>query len=51
MAKGSLALLRHGVLLVYGAPCQLPSLAGHEHGQTIPLPEVKCAAQQTKMIV
>ena len=30
-------LLRHGVLLVFGAPCQLQSLAGQEHGRTIPL--------------
>jgi len=27
----------HGVLLVFGAPCQLPLLAGREHGRTIPL--------------
>src|SRR4051795_7197642 len=33
-------LLRHGVLLVFGAPCQLLSLAGREHGRTIPLAEV-----------
>src|SRR5260221_13941124 len=32
--------LRHGVLLVFGAPCQLRLLAGQEHGRTIPLPEV-----------
>jgi hypothetical protein len=25
------------VLLVFGAPSQLPSLAGLEHGRTIPL--------------
>jgi hypothetical protein len=30
----------HGVLLVFGAPCQLRSLAGQEHGRTIPLAEV-----------
>jgi len=30
----------HGVLLVFGAPFQLPLLAGPEHGRTIPLPEV-----------
>jgi hypothetical protein len=30
-------ILRHGVLLVFGAPCQLRSLAGQEHGRTIPL--------------
>ncbi|QDW39907.1 hypothetical protein FFI89_023850 [Bradyrhizobium sp. KBS0727] len=29
--------LRHGVLLVCGAPCQLRLLAGQEHGRTIPL--------------
>jgi hypothetical protein len=29
--------LRHGVLLVAGAPCQLRSLAGQEHAWTIPL--------------
>jgi hypothetical protein len=28
------------VLLVFGAPGQLPSLAGQEHGRTIPLAEV-----------
>src|ERR1700691_6504660 len=32
--------LRHGVLLVFGAYCQLRSLAGQEHGRTIPLAEV-----------
>src|SRR5262249_31033687 len=30
----SLELLRHGVLLVFGAPCQLRLLAGPEHGRT-----------------
>jgi hypothetical protein len=30
------------VLLVFGAPSQLPSLAGLEHGRTIPLAE-ECA--------
>jgi hypothetical protein len=33
----SLGRLRHGVLLVVGAPCQLKTLAGQEHGRTIPL--------------
>jgi hypothetical protein len=28
------------VLLVFGAPCQLRSLAGQEHGRTIPLAEI-----------
>src|ERR1700716_3171052 len=32
--------LRHGVLLVLSAPCQLLVLAGPEHGRTIPLAEV-----------
>jgi hypothetical protein len=31
--------LGHGVLLVFGAPCQLRLLAGQEHGRTIPLPD------------
>src|ERR1019366_4120504 len=30
-------LLRHGVLLVFGAPGQLKTLAGQEPGRTIPL--------------
>jgi hypothetical protein len=30
-------LVRHDVLLVFGAPCQLRLLAGREHGRTIPL--------------
>jgi len=29
------------VLLVFGAPCQLPSLAGQEHGRTIPLTDLR----------
>ena len=40
--------LRHGVLLVFGAPCQLRLLAGQEHGRTIPLTDVtacKCGQQ------
>jgi len=32
--------LRHGVLLVFGAPCQLRLLAGQEHGRTIPLTDI-----------
>jgi hypothetical protein len=28
------------VLLVFGAPCQLQSLAGQEHGRTIPLTDM-----------
>jgi hypothetical protein len=35
----SIELLRHRVLLVFGAPCQLRWLAGQEHGRTIPLAE------------
>ena len=30
----SVDLLRHDVLLVYGAPCQLQLLAEQEHGRT-----------------
>jgi len=36
----TVGILRHGVLLVFGAPCQLQSLAGQEHGRTIPLADV-----------
>jgi len=35
-----LDVLRHGVLLVFGAPCQLRLLAGQEHGRTIPLADL-----------
>jgi hypothetical protein len=31
----------HGVLLVFGAPCQFPLLAGPEHGRTIPLAVIR----------
>ncbi|QOZ68747.1 hypothetical protein WN72_22260 [Bradyrhizobium arachidis] len=34
--------LRHGVLLVLSAPCQLLVLAGPEHGRTIPLADIAC---------
>ena len=39
--------LRHGVLLVLSAPCQLLVLAGPEHGRTIPLadPRIKPSLQ------
>ena len=40
--------LRHGALLVFGAPCQLSLLAGREHGRTIPLAEVERASQQSE---
>src|SRR6476619_6491868 len=33
-------IVGHSVLLVFGAPCQLRSLTGQEHGRTTPLPEV-----------
>jgi hypothetical protein len=33
-------LAGHGVLLVFGAPCQLRLLVGPEHGRTIPLPDI-----------
>jgi hypothetical protein len=36
----SIEFLRHGVLLVFGAPGQLKTLAGQEHGRTIPLADV-----------
>ena len=40
--------LRHGVLLVFGAPCQLRSLAGQEHGRTIPLAEIALASPRSR---
>jgi hypothetical protein len=33
--------MRHGVLLVFGAPCQHRSLAGQEHGRTMPLADMR----------
>src|SRR5262249_15261342 len=33
-------LVWHGVLLVFGAPCQLPLLAGPEDCRTIPLADI-----------
>jgi hypothetical protein len=42
-------LLRHDVLLVFGAPCQFQSLAGQEHGRTIPLTDV--GSQRVRPVV
>src|SRR5258708_30805072 len=39
--------LRHGVLLVLSAPCQLLVLAGPEHGRTIQLADMNSAADPT----
>jgi len=39
-------LLRHGVLLVFGAPGQLKTLAGLEHGRTIPLTDIAQVQQR-----
>src|ERR1017187_10193788 len=39
-------LLRHGVLLVFGAPGQLKPLAGQEHGRTIPLADISIRGPQ-----
>ena len=33
-------IVGHSVLLVFGAPCQLRSLTGQEHGRTIPLADI-----------
>ena len=38
---GGVECLGHGVLLVFGAPCQRRSLAGQEHGRTIPLADTR----------
>jgi hypothetical protein len=44
---GCVEFLRHGVLLVLVAPCQHYSLAGQEHGRTIPLSDIaKMSAPQ-----
>src|SRR4030081_3958880 len=40
--------LRHGVLLVLSAPCQLLVLAGPEHGRTIPLADMRAPSQSTR---
>jgi hypothetical protein len=42
IANQSLLTRMYGpaVLLVVGAPGQLPSLAGQEHGRTIPLADI-----------
>ena len=37
---GGIERVGHGVLRVFGAPCQLGSLAGQEHGRTIPLADL-----------
>jgi len=42
-ADRRIGCLRHGVLLVFGAPCQLRLLAGQEHGRTIPLADITAA--------
>jgi hypothetical protein len=39
--------LRHGVLLVLSAPCQLLVLAGPEHGRTIPLADFTALTEAT----
>jgi hypothetical protein len=41
-------VLGRGVLLVFGAPDQLPSLVGQEYGRTIPLAEVAQAGFTSK---
>jgi hypothetical protein len=40
--------LCHGVLLVFGAPCQLRSLTGQEHGRTIPLADIGYASELSR---
>src|SRR6476660_4263005 len=41
-------IVGHSVLLVFGAPCQLRSLTGQEHGRTIPLPAVPRSASRSR---
>ena len=45
----SLGDLKHSVLLVFGAHCQPPLLAGHEHGRTIPLGDFLSVSIQAGM--
>ena len=42
-------LLRHGVLLVFGAPWQLTA-AGQEHGRTIPLCDIPAAQRRVSVL-
>jgi len=42
-------LLRHSVLLVFGAPCQLRLLAGQEHGRTILLGDIREELEGTRL--
>src|ERR1700739_1394328 len=44
-------LLRHGVLLGFAAPSHLLSLAGREHGRTIPLEDVLVVQETTASLV
>jgi hypothetical protein len=46
----SIELVGHGVLLVFGAPCQLRLLAGPEHGRTIPLPDIDQIEMPQRML-
>jgi hypothetical protein len=39
------------VLLVFGAPGQLKTLAGQEHGRTIPLTDIQFASRQTAICI
>ena len=39
------------MLLVFGALCQHKTLAGQEHGRTIPLSEVERASQQSDSLL
>src|SRR5947209_13138958 len=51
---GGARCLGHGVLLVFGTPCQLQSLVGQEHGRTIPLsaePTSRCSADDLEEVL
>src|SRR5262245_13772083 len=43
--------LGHGVLLGFGAPCQLRSLAGQEHGRTIPLADLQRPSRDARTVL
>jgi len=46
----SVDLLLYAVLLLFGAPCQLPLLTGQEHGQTIPLADIGGVEDRATML-
>src|ERR1700738_3540022 len=50
MSDRGIGHLRHGVVLVFGAPCQLRLRAGQEHGRTIPLAAIPYARNLSHLV-